>query len=47
MTKNLVSLEEIRAELSNASVEEVEARRHLDALAWWLSEHERKTRVLA
>lgn len=42
MTPKLVELEKIRAELTDNSFEEVEAKKHLDALAFWLAEHERK-----
>lgn len=40
MIENLVKLEQIRAELTNETMADVEAKKHLDALAWWLGERE-------
>ena len=45
MLEVLVRLEEIRADLTDESVEEVEAKKHLDALAYWIAEHDRKARA--
>ena len=42
MRRNFIVLEEIRAGLTDSTFEEIEAKRHLDALAWYLAEHDRK-----
>ncbi len=42
MNALLVAIEEIRAEIGDATMEEIEAKSHLDAVAYYLAEHERK-----
>ena len=42
MIAALVKLEEARAGRNNDTCDEIEAKRYLDAAAWFIAQHERK-----